>query len=159
MRTEEQTRRCPAANYASNTASRPTGPDHDKSPSASETRICTQPDNLLSWIPEHMGDKRKRVDAPTVRPLNVVSLRTTVAQVDMLLAYAYRAAFFISWSKRLLGCSAPLRSAPLLLTNYRYSVQFWPAPRQLGPGPIYNVENETQPGRHATMSQTHLPKK
>ena len=33
-----------------------------------------------------MGDKRKRVDAPTVRPLNVVSLRTTVAQVDMLLA-------------------------------------------------------------------------
>ena len=71
------------------------GPDHDKSPSASETRICTQPDNLLSWIPEHMGDKRKRVDAPTVRPLNVVSLRTTVAQVDMLLAYAYRAAFFI----------------------------------------------------------------
>ncbi|MCH2596486.1 MAG: hypothetical protein MKZ95_11890 [Pirellulales bacterium] len=49
----------------------------------------------MSWIPEHMGDKRKRVDAPTVRPLNVVSLRTTVAQVDMLLAYAYRAAFFI----------------------------------------------------------------
>ena len=42
-----------------------------------------------------MGDKRKRVDAPTARPPNVVSLRTTVAQVDMLLAYAYRAAFFI----------------------------------------------------------------
>ena len=62
--------------------------------------------------PEHMGDKRKPADAPTVRPLNVVSLRTTVAQVDLLLAYAYRSAFFISWSKRLLGCSAPLRSAP-----------------------------------------------
>ncbi len=101
---KSKTRRCPAAKkckknfeLGSIEYGQPPdgGPDHDKSPSASETRICTQPDNLLSWIPEHMGDKRKRVDAPTVRPLNVVSLRTTVAQVDMLLAYAYRAAFFI----------------------------------------------------------------
>ena len=107
VRTEEQTRRCPAANYASNTASRPTGPDHDKSPSASETRICTQPDNLLSWVPEHMGDKRKRVDAPTVRPLNVVSLRTTVAQVDCCLRMPTVPPFSLSWSTRLLGCSAP----------------------------------------------------
>ena len=96
MRTEEQDSALPGGELGSiEYGQRPTGPDHDKSPSASETRICTQPDNLLSWIPEHMGDKRKRVDAPTVRPLNVMSLRTTVAQVDVLLAYAYRAAFFI----------------------------------------------------------------
>ena len=61
-----------------------------------------------------MGDKRKRVDAPTVRPLNVVSLRTTVAQVDVLLAYAYRAAFSLSWSTRLLGWSAPTNQLQVL---------------------------------------------
>ena len=61
-----------------------------------------------------MGDKRKRVDAPTVRPLNVMSLRTTVAQVDVLLAYAYRAAFSLSWSTRLLGWSAPTNQLQVL---------------------------------------------
>ena len=102
MRTEEQDSALPGGEvqekfrtrlYLIRPAAR-RGPDHDN-PSASETRICTQPDNLWSWIPEHMGDKRKRVDAPTARPPNVVSLRTTFAQVDMLLAYTYCAASFI----------------------------------------------------------------